>query len=386
MCWNIVIVSLVITFSITPSAHAHRPMFTNEKGIGPDTAVRIDEPEVSQVIYRAITDGTPQLWLAIDAEKDFELFVQIGVPVIDRLKEFRPSFFVLGPDLPDISAPFSVPEGIGGKGFSTAEVKEPRFFHEHFTDTDSWILRSETVVLPASGTYYVVAYGPSNSEGKLWLSVGKKEEFGPMDLLRFGGWKKRISEFHEVSSQNQETMMNEDSSESEVTASSESKRISLIEFIPEETKSWSPINDTVMGGVSSSTVNQASESTVLFKGILSLENNGGFASIRCRPQAFELGEYQGIQIRVKGDGKKYQFRIRTDSSFDGPNYQTTFETTPDAWSVHEFPFGDFIATYRGRRLDNHPPIDAANIQSFAFLIADKQEGAFSLEIDWIEAY
>jgi monofunctional biosynthetic peptidoglycan transglycosylase len=160
----------------------------------------------------------------------------------------------------------------------------------------------------------------------------------------------------------------------------------LIEFLPEETKDWSPINDTVMGGVSTSTAEQASESTALFKGILSLENNGGFASIRCRPQPFDLGNYHGVQIRVRGDGNKYRFRIRTDSDFDGPTYQCSFEATAETWSIHEFPFGDFFASSRGRPLDDHPPLDPAKIKSFGFLIADKQEGAFSLEIDWIRAY
>ncbi|MCA9418447.1 MAG: CIA30 family protein, partial [Candidatus Omnitrophica bacterium] len=114
--------------------------------------------------------------------------------------------------------------------------------------------------------------------------------------------------------------------------------------------------------------------------------NGGFASIRSQPQPFDLSDCQGVQIRVKGDGKRYQFRIRTDSRFDGPNYQVTFETKPEEWTVHQFLFTDFIATYRGRRLPDHPPIDPAKIQSFGFLIADKQEGPFEIEIDWIGAY
>ena len=386
MFWSMFRVATLMPFLICSCVHAHRPIFTSEKGIDPDTAVRIDEPEVSQVIYRSISDETPQLWLAVNAEKDFELFVQIGVPVIDRLKEFRPSFVVLGPDLPKISVPFSIPEGIGGKTFSTAEVKDPRFFHEHFTDTDSWILRGETVVFPASGTCYVVAYSPSNQAGKLWISVGTKEKFGPLDLLKFGGWKKRIQEFHEVGAEKQMSRTSEDSSDSNSGSLSDTEGITLIDFLPDETKNWSSINDTVMGGVSSSAVEQATESTALFKGIVSLENNGGFASIRCRPQPIDLGDYQGIRIRVKGDGKRYQFRIRTDNRFDGPNYQTTFETTPGEWMIHQLPFTDFIATYRGSRLDDHPPIDPAKIQSFGFMIADKQDGPFALKVDWIGAY
>ena len=191
-------IAVVFVLILCARTQAHRPIFTEEKGIDAESAVRINKPQVSQVIYRELVDKRPQLWLTFEAEEEFDLFVQLGIPVIDRLKDFRPSFVVLGPDLPDVSLPFAVPEGLGGICFSTAEVEEPRFFHEHFTGTDSWILRSETVPLPSKGRYYVVAYSPENEKGKLWLSVGKKEQFGLLDWLSFGEWKRRIQAFHEV--------------------------------------------------------------------------------------------------------------------------------------------------------------------------------------------
>ena len=166
----------------------------------------------------------------------------------------------------------------------------------------------------------------------------------------------------------------------------EKKMKNLIEFLPKETKDWSPVNDTVMGGVSSSAIVQASESVALFSGTVSLENNGGFASVRSRPQLLDLSGYQGIQVRVRGDGKRYQFRIRTDNRYDGPTYRTSFETTRGEWTVHKLLFSDFVPTFRGRILKNHPPLDPTGIQSFGFLIADKQKGPFALEIDWIGAY
>jgi len=77
-------------------------------------------------------------------------------------------------------------------------VAEPRLFHEHFTNTDSWILWSETITLPKAGRYYLVAYSPQSQVGKLWLSVGKKESFSPNDLKEFPTWAKRIQAFHET--------------------------------------------------------------------------------------------------------------------------------------------------------------------------------------------
>ena len=180
---------------------AHRPIFSERGATDADTAVVIAEPSVSQVIYREITEKTPQVWLALDAEAGFELFVQIGVPALERLKSFRPAMVVIGPGLPEKPLPIPVPKGNGAANFATDDVQNPRFFHEHFTGTDSWILRSETVALPRAGRYYVVAYVPSGQKGKLWLSVGTKEVFGPADLAEFGEWKKRIREFHEVAEQ-----------------------------------------------------------------------------------------------------------------------------------------------------------------------------------------
>jgi len=190
--------AIVIIISLYTSAYAHRPIFTDQKGTDAKTAVKITDPNISQVIYRPLTDKTPQLWLTINAEKDFELFVQIGIPAIERQKLFRPSFVILGPGLEKISMPFDTPKVIGGKDFPTTEIEKPEFFHERFTKTDSWILRSEKLNLPATGKYYIVAYSPLNEKGKLWISVGQKENFGFLDIFRFPGWKKNIRNYHET--------------------------------------------------------------------------------------------------------------------------------------------------------------------------------------------
>jgi len=196
---KICIISIVLSMIFCSVAQAHRPIFSEKAATDPNTAVLIKQPAISQVIYREITEESKHVWLAFDANEGFELFIQIGVPVLDRLKKFRPAMLVAGPGLPEGKVKFELPEGAGSKNFTTDSVNDPRFFHEHFTGTDSWILRSETVVLPKSGMYYVVAYVPSRQNGKLWLSVGKKESFGLAEWAKFGEWKKRIRKFHEVS-------------------------------------------------------------------------------------------------------------------------------------------------------------------------------------------
>jgi len=332
MYWNISRVAVVLVFIMCFSAQAHRPIFTKEKGMDPESAVKVAEPQVSQVIYRELVDKRPQLWLSFDAEKDFKLFVQLGIPVIDRLKSFRPSFVVVGPDLPDISLPFAIPEGLGGVGFSTADVKEPRFFHEHFTKTDSWILRGETVTLPSKGRYYVIAYSPSNERGKLWLSVGKKEKFGLMDWLRFGEWKRRIQAFHEVGMA--KSMIIDDFSDP--------NHISRL-----GTK-WRLVTDRVMGGISEakSTFGQdESFKYIHVQGNVSLENNGGFVQMALalsdNSESLDVKGYSGVRLWVKGNGQRYYVHLKNKQTILHWQYYAASFTTSERWEQIEIPFEQF---------------------------------------------
>jgi len=193
------LISMLLSTILCHMAHAHRPIFSEKAATDPNTAVLINQPNISQVIYREITEDARQVWLAFDVNEGFELFIQIGVPVLRHLRNFRPAMLVIGPDLPKNTLETDLPRETGAKCFPTDSIEEPKFFHEHFTGTDSWILRSENLILPESGRYYVVAYVPSKQKGKLWLSIGRKEVFGLKEWAQFGKWKKRIRKFHEVS-------------------------------------------------------------------------------------------------------------------------------------------------------------------------------------------
>jgi hypothetical protein len=189
---------LILSALLPRQLLAHRPIFTNDKATSANTAIQIKTPEVSQVVYREITGASSQVWLSFETPANFKLFVQIGVPVIDRLKDFRPAMAIVGPGLSDKANPFKLPKDTGAKILLTKGVKKPQFFHEPFTNTDSRILRSETVILPKAGRYYLVGYSPDRRAGKLWLSVGKKESFSSEDFKDLSTWTKKIQTFHEV--------------------------------------------------------------------------------------------------------------------------------------------------------------------------------------------
>ncbi len=151
-----------------------------------------------------------------------------------------------------------------------------------------------------------------------------------------------------------------------------------------QTPAWQIVNDDVMGGVSSSRF-QIVNGAAVFQGEVSLENNGGFASVRTLPARHDLSGSDAFMLRVRGDGRRYKFTVRMSPRFDSAIYQMVFQTTPGEWMEHRLPFGGFVPTWRGRVLSSEPSLDPGRITSVGFLISDKQRGPFNLEIAWIKA-
>ena len=193
---RIVVVATACLLAATPS-FAHKPDFGDGAYDGPASAYQVSDPEVSIVIYRDVTCERPELWLELRAEAGFPLFVQLLVPAIDRLTSYRPSLAVVGPGIQRRSIGIDLPAGMGATVFETDNVT-PELFNEVFTGTQDWILVEETLVLPRSGTYYVVAWDPAGYTGKLAVAVGTVEDFGGGDLLQFPEWRREARSFHEL--------------------------------------------------------------------------------------------------------------------------------------------------------------------------------------------
>jgi hypothetical protein len=158
----------------------------------------IADPQVSQVYYCRLETGRRQLWFSFKGKAGQKIWFQSGVPVIERLSGLRPQVAIVGPGLPAIESGFELPPGLGAVVFSPSE--EPRTFHEGVTGTDSWIIIEQEYVLPATGTWYLVAYADQavSEADKLWLAIGTKERFGLKDLFRLGAIKRFVRAFHEV--------------------------------------------------------------------------------------------------------------------------------------------------------------------------------------------
>ena len=146
---------------------------------------------------------------------------------------------------------------------------------------------------------------------------------------------------------------------------------------------WSVVDDGVMGGRSQGRFSIADNSTANFRGYLSLENNGGFSSVRAYIPTNMIG-LSSILLRVKGDGRKYNFRIRTNEN-SWVSYTHSFETTKNEWVDIELDASNFYPTYRGYLVRNVPELSDLYMREIGIMLSDKKPGKFELEIDWIVA-
>jgi NADH dehydrogenase [ubiquinone] 1 alpha subcomplex assembly factor 1 len=176
------------------------------------------------------------------------------------------------------------------------------------------------------------------------------------------------------------------SAQEQKRSAEESKMKLIADFAEPGANPWTIVNDEVMGGRSTSKMALSDTGTALFEGFVSLENNGGFASTRVLLPPLDLSGYAGVRLRVRGDGRRYQLRFRTDTAFDGVAYRAEFDTAPDTWIELRLPFANFQPSFRGSIPPDAEPLDLSRIRQLGFLIADQREGPFRLEIAWVKAY
>jgi len=160
------------------------------------------------------------------------------------------------------------------------------------------------------------------------------------------------------------------------------KTMTLYDFSSEinDNHDWYILDDVVMGGRSNGSFKINEDGHGMFFGTVSLENNGGFSSVRYQFKTKAVGDYTKIKLRIKGDGKTYQFRVKVNSR-DDASYVHEFETTKD-WMVVEIPFSELYPNFRGRQL-NQPNFEGIHLSEIGFLIGNKKEQSFELLIDKI---
>ena len=152
---------------------------------------------------------------------------------------------------------------------------------------------------------------------------------------------------------------------------------------PDAAEAWQAVNDGVMGGVSDGRFRITERQTLEFYGTLSLENNGGFASVRSRPRTLGLQTGDTLVARVRGDGREYQLHLYASGRTRAFSYRAPVQTRSGQWIEAAVPLDRFEATSFGRVLRGEGPVDPGSVTSIGFLLAEKTPGPFVLEVEWI---
>ncbi|HMP74411.1 MAG TPA: CIA30 family protein [Kiritimatiellia bacterium] len=144
------------------------------------------------------------------------------------------------------------------------------------------------------------------------------------------------------------------------------------------THGWHIENDGVMGGVSSSTFIIHEDGYAVFSGDVSLDNNGGFASVQYGFEPIDVSRHTTLALRIKGDGKTYRLLVE-----DQPNawhyYEIEFPTSGD-WETIHIPLADLVPVRRGDRLDR-PNFPGQTLAQVRIMIANARPESFSLLLE-----
>lgn len=149
---------------------------------------------------------------------------------------------------------------------------------------------------------------------------------------------------------------------------------------PRAASAWEAVDDRVMGGVSRSRMRHDPAGHAVFEGILSLDQGGGFASVRApAAQPVEAAGTRAWRLEVRGDGRRYKFTLRTSERFDAVSWQASFDVPAGEWRTVRLATGDFVPTFRGRQVDA-PPLDPSAVRTLGLMLADRQPGPFALAL------
>lgn len=148
---------------------------------------------------------------------------------------------------------------------------------------------------------------------------------------------------------------------------------------------WYVMNDNVMGGRSQGNF-KIEQGELNFVGSTNTRG-GGFSSIRTTPVPLDLSKFSGIRLKVRGDGRRYTWRLATNARWRGRqvSYWADFDTKDGAWTTVDIPFSEFIPQYRGITLDG-PELEPGQIRDMGLMIYDKQDGPFELRLASVHAY
>ncbi len=199
----------ILIFIVIFSVFGHKPIFDNEYHGDFESALIIKEPQVSQITYHEFSDEEPVFWIKFLAQEDEEIQIVLNVPFSERFSDFE-VYMALFRQVPDdlgdsehktgeIIFPFEEPDE-HDRVILHSRLYEREFFHEPFSNTDSWFILRERFTPVETGVYYVAVWPEAKFQpgGRIGFSIGTLERFTALDLFKLPQWIEGIREFHEV--------------------------------------------------------------------------------------------------------------------------------------------------------------------------------------------
>jgi len=153
---------------------------------------------------------------------------------------------------------------------------------------------------------------------------------------------------------------------------------------PAAVDTWHAIDDRVMGGISRSRLRHDPAGHAVFEGTVSLERNGGFASVRSTPGTRSKPGATACVVEARSDGKQFKLSLLTDDGLDSVNYQAGFAANTHDWQTIRLPLTEFRASFRGRNVPGAPALDPVRLRQVGLMIAARQAGQFALDIRRID--
>jgi len=191
------------------TSFAHKPIFDDLFHGDFESALIIKEPQVSQITYHEFSDEEPEFWIKFLGQKNEEIQIVLNIPYHERfsdLEVYMALFRKVSDDLGDsehktvgIAFPFEVPDEHDGV-ILHSRLYEREFFHEPFSNTESWFILRERFTPLETGVYYVAIWPEKKfqPDGRVGFSIGTLERFSALDLFKMPQWIQGIREFHEV--------------------------------------------------------------------------------------------------------------------------------------------------------------------------------------------
>ena len=157
-----------------------------------------------------------------------------------------------------------------------------------------------------------------------------------------------------------------------------------IDFTDNESiQDWVVVNDGVMGGRSKGFMTPG-EAGLLFYGKVSLENNGGFTSVRCPYQPMNLSDFDVVELKYRSVGVRQVFQLEVDRRFYVPNYKIPLADSED-WEIVRIPLREVrqyrLGTKTGKLLDKNA---CAEVIRLGFITDEKRAGDFTFEVAYIK--